>query len=757
MPADVSHGLKSLSGKITALVVVLAFVSAASIGMLGYYESVQMSERTGVEKLQAEARVVAGRVREAINVVHQNALVVSYTPPIEGLSRARANDGVDPLDESTEALWRARLERIFAALMAANLEYTQVRLIGIEGNGRELVRVDRTPLGVEAVPEQDLQEKAGEPYFEIGRSLAFGDTLTTRITLNRENGEVDPMRTPTMRTVIPVFTHEGDRYGMIVINLNYEILVQNILEDVSPVDRAVLTTTDGDFAVFEPGSGVTANRFRFDRGYSEHPVFAHSSESFFQVGAFSYASYPAYRSFLEEGLSLDVYVGLPTQEMLSGAINLRTQSIVAGLILTGLAVLSALVFSRGLTRPLISMTQAVQEYGVNRDRRSLPVHRSDEVGDLARAYDRMILDLEASENTTRSIFENVVDGLIVIDQSGRITMANDSLCDMFGYFRDELIGQNVNVLMPKEVGEQHDGYLESYRHTGVKSVIGKTNEMQGRHRLGEGIPIELRVSEIPLGDETFFCGLVRDITERKQMETMKDDFISTVNHELRTPLTSIHGSLNMLETYLKEEEYSEKVRFLLSLARNSSERLTHLVNDILDLEKISAGKMEFRMEILNADDLVRDIVDRHLGLAEQYNVEFVSDLNADGVMIEVDPNRFNQALVNLLSNAAKYSPKNGTVRIRTVQQTDGRFSVSVSDDGPGIPKEFQNRVFERFAQANNAKTDEVGGSGLGLHITKNLIEAFSGDVHYETRVGEGTTFFFVLPVWEKHESRVINL
>ena len=757
MPADVSHGLKSLSGKVTGLVVVLAFVSAALIGMLGYYESVQMSERTGVEKLQAEARVVAGRVSEAINVVHQNALVVSYTPPIEGLSRARANAGVDPLDGSTEALWRARLERIFAALMAANPEYTQVRLIGIEDNGRELVRVDRTPLGVEAVPEQGLQEKAGEPYFEIGRSLAFGDTLTTRITLNRENGEVDPMRTPTMRTVIPVFTHEGDRYGMIVINLNYERLVQNVLEDVSPVDRTVLTTTDGDFAVFEPGSGVTANRFRFDRGYSEHPVFDHSSESYFQVGAYSYASYPAYRSFLDEGVSLDVYVGLPTQEMLSGAINLRTQSIVAGLLLTGLAVLSALVFSRGLTRPLISMTQAIQEYGVNRDRRSLPVHRSDEVGDLARAYDRMILDLEASESTTRSIFENVVDGLIVIDQRGRITMANDSLCDMFGYFRDELIGQNVNVLMPEAIGKQHDGYLESYRHTGVKSVIGKTNEMQARHRLGEGIPIELRVSEIPLGDETFFCGLVRDITERKQMETMKDDFISTVNHELRTPLTSIHGSLNMLEAYLKKEEHSEKVRFLLSLAQNSSERLTHLVNDILDLEKISAGKMEFRMEVLNADDLVRDIVDRHVGLAEQYSVEFVSDLNAGGVMIEVDPNRFNQALVNLLSNAAKYSPKNGKVRIRTVQQKEGRFSVSVSDDGPGIPKEFQNRVFERFAQANSAKTDEVGGSGLGLHITKNLIEAFSGEVHFETRVGEGTTFFFVLPVWEKHEARVINL
>lgn len=757
MTTKLPNGLNMLSGKITLLVVVIAFLTASSIGALGYFESVRMSEANGVEKLQSEARVVAGRVNEAIRVVQQNALVVSYTPPIEGLSRAMTNDGIDPLDGSTEDLWRSRLERIFIALMAANPEYTQVRLIGIADNGRELVRVNRTPVGVEAVEPVSLQQKGTSSYFEIGQVLPFGDALSTRVSLNRENGRVDPMLTPTMRTVIPVFTHDGERFGMIVINLDYAELVENLLEDVSPQHETIVATSDSDYAIFQPGQGVIENTFRFEEHYELHPVFDRETETAFQVGQNTYAYYPAYHSEIEEGVSLDVYVGQPTREVLSNAQRLRTRSIFTGLGLTAAAVLTALLFSRGLTRPLKAMTNAIQHYGDRRDRKALPTQRQDEVGELARAYDKMILDLEVSESTTRSIFENVSDGLVVIDQRGVITMANDALCDMFGYMEKELVGKNIKILMPEEYGLKHDAMLDTYRLTHQKTVVGKSNEFPGRHRLGEEIPLEIRVSEIPVGDQRYFCGLVRDITERKQMESLKDSFISTVNHELRTPLTSIHGSLNMLDKYLSGEEHSEKVRFLLSLARNSSERLSHLVNDILDMEKIAAGKMQFRMEVLEADVLVKDIVDRHLGLADQYGVEHVCELDADGVRIEVDPSRFNQALVNLLSNASKYSPKGDTVTIRTRVQEDGRFVVSVSDRGPGIPKEFHDRVFERFAMANSAKTEEVGGTGLGLHITKNLIEAFSGEVRFDTIMGEGTTFYFILPIAEEAEKKVVNL
>jgi PAS domain S-box-containing protein len=757
MKTHLPEGMLSLRGKITLLVGTITFLTALFVGVAGYMQSVRMAEENGLTDLQAEARVVAGRMSEAFRVTHQNAEIVSFTPPIEGLARAAENGGVDPLDGSTTELWRSRLERIFTALMAAHPEYTQVRLIGLADNGRELVRVNRTPLGFDPVTTEDLQEKGEEPYFAVGATLPFGDALSTRISLNREHGAIDPRVTPTMRTVIPVFTHDGERFGMLVINLDYETLVREMLEELAPRHRTILSTQDGDFAVYEPGTGIDGIHFRFEPDYESHPVLSRNADGqTFQIGAVSYASDIVHRSDSEDGLSLDVFVGQATEQMLAGALNLRTQSVGIAAILVAFSILATLLFAGGLTRPLRMMTDAVRQFGQKRGTIDLPIESRDEVGDLARAFADMSRDLEASELTMKTVFDNVADGLVVIDRYGTITTANPALCGIFGYEPHELIGQNVRVLMPQEISERHDDIMANYRATGTRTVIGQTVEVPGRTKTGETIPLELTVSEMLLGDEAYFCGLIRDITERKQMETMKDEFISTVNHELRTPLTSIHGSLSLLEHRLGDAEIDGKTRSFLSMARNSCDRLAHLVNDILDLEKIAAGRMEYRFEVLETDRLVKDIVDRHLGLAEQYGVQFQLELDSEDASIEVDPNRFNQALVNLLSNAAKYSPKGDTVIVRTARGDNGQVRVSVSDSGPGIPEDFRAKVFERFAQADSSATRKVGGTGLGLHITKNLLEAFGGSVSFDTTEGAGTTFHFRLPVWSDIETRNVS-
>jgi len=748
MKPHIPRGILSLRGRITLLVGTITLLTALFVGISGYLQSVRMAEENGLTDLQAEARVVASRVSETFRTTHQNAEIVSFTPPIEGLARAAENGGVDPLDGSTTELWRSRLERIFTALMAANPEYTQVRLIGLEDDGRELVRVNRTPLGLEPVELADLQQKGAEPYFAVGATLPLGDALSTRITLNRENGAVDPRVTPTMRTIIPVFTHDGQRFGMLVINLDYETMVGNMLEELAPRHQTILATQDGDFAVYQPGTGMDGIHFRFEPDYQPHPVLSQNAGGrTFRIGATSYASDSVHSSDVDDGLSLDVFVGQPTDQMLAGALDLRTQSFGVAAVLVVFSVLATLLFAGGLTRPLRMMTEAVRQFGHTRGRIELPIGSRDEVGDLARAFADMSRDLEASELTMKTVFDNVADGLLVIDQYGMITTANPALCEIFGYSSEELIGQNVRLLMPREISERPDDILANYRATGKRTVIGQTVEVPGRTNSGATIPLELTISEMTLGGEPYFCGLIRDITERKQMETMKDEFISTVNHELRTPLTSIHGALSLLEHRLSDTEIDEKTRSFLSMARNSCDRLAHLVNDILDLEKIAAGRMEYRLEVLDTDRLVKDIVDRHLGLAEQYGVRFELELGSADASIEVDPNRFNQALVNLLSNAAKYSPKGDTVTIRTNAGEDGQVHISVSDNGPGIPEDFREKVFERFAQADSSATRKVGGTGLGLHITKNLIDAFGGSVSFDTVEGAGTTFCFKLPVW----------
>lgn len=430
------------------------------------------------------------------------------------------------------------------------------------------------------------------------------------------------------------------------------------------------------------------------------------------------------------------------------AVALVRQSVIVGIILVAASAIIALLLASNLTEPLRSMATAVRQYGRGRTALDgLPVQSHDEIGDLARAFAGMTRDLEATELTMKSVVDSMDDGLVVIDESGTIQSINPATSRIFGYAEEELLGRRIDQLIPSASDDHDNSALNRYCRTREIAGSARPFELDGTRKDGSPVSLELAISEIRHAGVRFCSALMRDISVRKQMETMKDEFVSTVNHELRTPLTSIHGALSLLKLKL-DGRLDRQTGSLLAMAQNSCERLTHLVNDILDVEKIAAGKMEYRFEVLPADALVKDVVGRHLSLASQYNVAFDYDLNAEDIAIRVDPNRFNQALVNLLSNASKYSPAGGTVTISTERLDDNRLRISVADTGPGIPEDFRDKVFERFAQADSSATREVGGTGLGLNITRTLIQAFGGEVSFETEPGQGTTFHFLLPVEE---------
>lgn len=235
------------------------------------------------------------------------------------------------------------------------------------------------------------------------------------------------------------------------------------------------------------------------------------------------------------------------------------------------------------------------------------------------------------------------------------------------------------------------------------------------------------------------------ITERKQMDQMKSEFISTVNHELRTPLTSIQASLGLLKTVFAKKLDANGQK-LLNLSYDNCERLAYLVNDILDMEKIMAGKMDFIKEKVTLSPLVKGIFDQNTGYAEKYNVSFGVRDKFKGIEVEVDTNRFNQALTNLISNAAKFSPYGGKVYISIEAYDSDHVKIFVKDSGPGIPKALREKIFERFSQADSSTTRAKGGTGLGLIISKNIIEAFGGNINFATVEGKGSTFYFILPI-----------
>jgi signal transduction histidine kinase len=229
---------------------------------------------------------------------------------------------------------------------------------------------------------------------------------------------------------------------------------------------------------------------------------------------------------------------------------------------------------------------------------------------------------------------------------------------------------------------------------------------------------------------------------------MKSEFTAVVSHELRTPLTSIRGSLGLILGAMAGS-LPQKVRDLLEIAQNNSDRLVLLINDILDIEKFSAGQMRFDIANVALADVVRQAVESNEGYARKHHVGIALDAVDPAFQVEVDPDRFVQVLTNLLSNAVKYSPAAGTVHV-TAERKGDAVRVSVRDTGPGIPENFRARIFERFSQADASATREKGGTGLGLYIARRFIEQMQGRIGFDSEAGKGATFWVELPVAPSH-------
>jgi signal transduction histidine kinase len=228
---------------------------------------------------------------------------------------------------------------------------------------------------------------------------------------------------------------------------------------------------------------------------------------------------------------------------------------------------------------------------------------------------------------------------------------------------------------------------------------------------------------------------------------MKDEYISAVSHELRTPLTSIRGALALVMSG-SAGELPVKAKELLSIALRNSERLVHIVNDILDAEKIESGKMRINMQKVPLAPFLEQALAYNQPYAEKFNVRFKLKTAPPQMDVAADPDRLMQVITNLLSNAAKFSPPESEVEVRA-RKSNGMIAIEVRDFGPGIPDEFQPHIFGKFAQARNSGARNNEGAGLGLNLSRQLIELMQGEIGFTTKAGEGTTFFVQLQLAAK--------
>jgi signal transduction histidine kinase len=264
--------------------------------------------------------------------------------------------------------------------------------------------------------------------------------------------------------------------------------------------------------------------------------------------------------------------------------------------------------------------------------------------------------------------------------------------------------------------------------------------VEGLRADGSRFPLELSVTSIHVGDATHFSAYLRDITDRKELDRMKDELVSTVSHELRTPLTSMRGFVELL---LEREFKPEEQRRFLEIVMTETKRLGKLIDDFLDLQRIESGALEYCFEPTPLVRLIEEAVEMFEQSSDTHS--FVTDLPGGDLVVRADDDRIRQTLRNLISNATKYAPDGGSVTI-SARISDGRARVAVRDQGIGMDEATQAKLFTRFFRADATATRRIGGTGLGLSLVKEIVTAHDGEVGVESALGEGSEFWFTLPL-----------
>jgi PAS domain S-box-containing protein len=361
--------------------------------------------------------------------------------------------------------------------------------------------------------------------------------------------------------------------------------------------------------------------------------------------------------------------------------------------------------------------------------------------------------LRALIRQSNSILESVGDGIYGIDLEGRVTVVNPAASQMIGFKPEELLGRNMHELIHHT---RADGTPYPAEECPIQNSIRDLDTVRVSNEVfwrkdGTSFPVEyvarpqietLSAEGKEAGKAVGVVVAFTDTTERRALDRMKDEFISTVSHELRTPLTSLRAALGLV-TGGTLSARPEKVKQMLDIATGNTDRLVRLVNDILELERIGSGKAELHYTMCSADDLFR----RAAGLQQtgaskaQLRITF----NSQGVNVWADPDRILQTLTNLISNAIKFSPPGTEIHLRSRRIDANEAEIQVRDQGRGIPADKLESIFERFHQVDASDSRAMGGTGLGLAICRSIIAQHGGRIWATSIPTKGSTFHFTLP------------
>jgi PAS domain S-box-containing protein len=373
-----------------------------------------------------------------------------------------------------------------------------------------------------------------------------------------------------------------------------------------------------------------------------------------------------------------------------------------------------------------------------------------------------------AERRLGELLESAPDAILELDKDGRIVLLNRMAEQLFGYTREEMLGLTVENLVPEASRHAHQRHRAQYLDHPVTRPMGSGLKLEARRKDGSHFPVEISLSSVESGTGPRVTTIIRDITERRQMEDrlraveekyireleqrsrdseqanrLKTEFLGNMSHELRSPLHTVIGFAELLAEEKEGTLNSKQKRFVGHIQRDAL-HLLGLINDLLDLSKIEAGRLELRYEVFHIDAVIEEALSSLRLRAAARSLEIGVETGIDSP-VRADRLRFKQILLNLLTNAIKFTPEGGRVQVE-VTRRDGFAEISVSDTGIGIPEGQQQAIFDKFYQVRSGVQGASEGTGLGLAITKRLVEQHCGSISLTSEPGKGTRVTFTIPL-----------
>lgn len=767
-----------ISNRFATIFSLLVLIATGTVGYTVYQGARQSLIDSAVDRLVYTSETIEVRLFANIESIGKDVHFLAATPPVQGLVRTwigrRRGMILDPETAISDREWRDQLAEIFEVFLRNRQSYVRVRLVNSLDNGREMVRVEKRKGGTERIPRGQLGTFSDSTLTEYNAFPRTKGIYLSEIVQSDSSDAAIEAGVPVIRIAYPVYTQSGDKFGFVVIDVDLGTVLETLRELANP-DRSLYIANNRGKLLLAPVTNTESEK-RSAGTVTIQELFPQTH--LLIAGAIDYVQI---KDAIAEGDSLStayfkrinlghephydsLLLGItsPHSVILDRVRRVRDRSVLITLLFCIGGIVLAMSFSGFLTRPLSQITHAFSSFGREEETMDLPVNRSDEIGVLARAFKIMAIqiqdqlrELEDKERRQRIIFETSAGGIIVYDSNGIIETFNRAAERMFGYRSEDIIGKNVSLLLFNTgLDDQHEQAQINDELEQLKSS-GTGQEVMAQRVDGQKFPVSIAVSSFVLLGEKKYAAFIEDITERKryeealqrakeqaeEMARLKSAFLANMSHEIRTPLTSVIGYSSLLV-----KEVNEKHRRFAQLIERSGRRLLDTLNSVLALAQLEANQVEVQFDTITVFEELKEIVQLHQQTAESkgLSLKLTGENGGEALRARLDRGALSSIMQNLIGNAIKFT-ESGEVEV-SVGKEGEKVLIRVRDTGVGIDESFFPHLFEEFRQESTGLSRTYEGSGLGLSITRRLVELMGGEITVSSEKGEGSVFTVFFPL-----------